>query len=151
MEPAWTEELDRHLGRLLGGGPELEGGAELEVRDPDGRQAFLAPLARHHRMDETGTLWVRPVVGGHVPNPDRPGTLPYTFDPNTARRRGLDVRAAQRHGDELVLELRTGQQARIRPARPALLAELSRWDTWVYTALTPQQEAELEALSYDAH
>ena len=64
------DEWRRHLEFLLAGaGRELEGGAELEVSDRSGEVVFRAPLARHCQVDETGTLWVRPVVGGYRPEP----------------------------------------------------------------------------------
>jgi hypothetical protein len=162
QQPAsrWTTDLDRHLRQLLTGGHlGLDAGAELEVRDPAGQVVFLAPLARHHRVDETGTLWVRPVVGGPTPDRDTPARLPDTvdpdtvdpdtFDPDVARRRGLAATKVRRVNDELIVDLRSGEQARIRPARPALLAELQRWDTWVTVALTAEQEADLDTLAHD--
>lgn len=147
----WTPDRDAHLSRLLVGGDEgLDAGAELEVRDPDGAQALLAPLARHHRFDaDDGCLWVRPIVGGYEPDPRQTGEPAYAFDLYVARRRALAATRVRRDGDELTFDLAGGQQARIRPARPALLAELERWDTWYYLHLSAEEQADLDALVHD--
>jgi hypothetical protein len=152
----WNRDLDRHLARLLsGGGAGLDGGAELEVRDPDGTLAFLTPLARHHRVDaeasdkERTCIWIRPIAGGHSPDPRRPGDPDYAFDLVEARRRNLTFSHGRRDGDTLVFELDGAQLAHIRPARPELLAELQCWDTWYYLHLTPAQQADLDALELD--
>lgn len=148
VQPCWDAELDGHLAWLLRGGRELAGGAELEVRDND-RVVFCAPLARHHRVDHTGTLWVRPIVGGVAADGSRPGQPRYAFDPNVARRRALSAVRVRRAGVDLVVDLSNGQQARIRPARGARLATLRHWDTWLYTAVRADEEAELDALATD--
>jgi len=152
----WTEDLDRHLAWLLSGGDaSLDAGAELDVRHPDGTVAFLAPLARHHRVDADASarglacIWIRPVVGGHAPDPRHPGDPAYRFDLGEARRRNLTFTGVRRDGDSLTFDLDSGQTARIRPARPDLLGELQRWDTWYYLHLTPAEQAELDALELD--
>jgi hypothetical protein len=153
----WTEDLDRHLARLLAGGDAgLDGGAELEVHHPDGTLAFLAPLARHHRVDPDASveartcIWIRPIVGGYTPDPRRPGDPIYAFDLAQARRRNLTFTHARRDGDALVFDLDSGQRAQVRPARSDLLTELHRWDTWYYLHLTPTDQATLDAIHLDA-
>jgi hypothetical protein len=145
------DEWLSHLEFLLAGaGRELEGGAELEVSDRTGKVVFLAPLARHCRLDETGTLWVRPVVGGYRPEPGK-GLPAYAFSLSAARRRGLDPVSVRREGLELVLELYSGEAGRIRPAGPKTLPELQHWDTFYFLALTAEEEADLDALWGDSY
>jgi hypothetical protein len=124
-----VNEADDWLGYLAfllaGAGRDLEGGAELEVSDPDGEVVFLAPLARHHRVED-GTVWVRPVVGGYRRGPAVPE---YAFSLEAARPRALSPMSVRREGPELILELSSGQVARIRPADTETLPELQRWDT----------------------
>jgi hypothetical protein len=145
--PAWLAQLEF---LLAGAGKDLEGGAELEVCDPDGAVVFVAPLARHCRIDDEGVLWLRPVVGGYRP-PAGEGMPPYAFSLNAARPRGLLPTDVRREGENLVLQLSSGQQARIRPAGGEALAELQRWDTFYYLELTAQEEAALDALWGDSY
>ncbi len=145
MRPEWEERL----ARWLSGGQDLQGGAELEVAEPDGAVAFLAPLARHYRL-EGDTLWVRPVVGGYQPSGDEPGLPPYAFSLNQARARALSLAGLRVEGDELVLPQPSGQVAHIRQAGPATLAELQRWDTFFYTVLSATEEAELDRVWGDS-
>ena len=145
MRPEWEERL----ARWLGGGQDLLTGAELEVAQPDGAVAFLAPLARHWRV-EGDTLWVRPVVGGYEPAGEEPGLPPYAFSLNPARARALSLEGVRVEGDELVLPQPSGQVARIRAAGPDSLAELERWDTFVYTVLSAEEEAELDRVWGDS-
>lgn len=145
--PAWLAHLEF---LLAGAGHDLEGGAELEVSDPGGEVVFLAPLARHCRLDEEGILWLRPVVGGYRPVPKN-GMPSYAFSLAAARRRGLLPSQVRREREDLVLELNTGQRARIRPARAGVLAELQRWDIFYYLVLTAQEEADLDALWADSY
>ena len=146
---SWSAELDRHLAGLLAGGDaDLAGGAELEVRHPEGSRAFRAPLARHHRTEHPQLVWIRPVVGGFTPDRE-PGAPAYAFDLGLARRRALEFTTAHRDGDALRFELVTGQTATIRPARPDTLAELERWDTYFLTVLDAATQRELDALAHD--
>jgi hypothetical protein len=146
---AWTEALDRDLaGLLAGAGRGLGGGAELEVTQ-QGRVVLVAPLARHHRVDDAGVIWVRPILGGQPADGTRPGQPPFRFDLELARRRGLRPLAARRDGAELVLELPGGETARIRPASGPRLAELRRWDTWLATVPSAELEADLDGLASD--
>ncbi|MEA2589020.1 MAG: hypothetical protein QOH66_1947 [Actinomycetota bacterium] len=127
-----------------------KGEAELEVSDRSGEVVFRAPLARHCQVDETGTLWVRPVVGGYRPEPAQ-GMPEYAFSLTAARRRGLDPVNVRREGPELILELYSGEVARIRPAGPKTLPELQHWDTFYFLVLTAQEEADLDALWSDSY
>jgi hypothetical protein len=135
---------------LAGAGAELEGGAELEVSDRGGEVVFLTPLARHWRVDENGTLWLRPVVGGYRLELGQ-GMPPYAFSLDAARPRGLDPVGVRREGLELVLELDSGEVARIRPAGPETLPELQRWDSFYLLVLTAEEEADLDALWGDSY
>ena len=139
-------EWEARLARWLAGGEELESGAELEVRDPDGTVAFLAPLARHYRIAD-GVLWMRPVVGGYEPTE---GGLPYAFSLNQARARALPLDDVRLEGGEIVMATRADQVARIRPAGPGTLAELERWDTFVLTVLDAEAEAALDEVAGDS-
>ena len=148
-----TEDTEwrSHLEFLLAGtGAELDSGAELEVSDRGGEVVFLAPLARHWRVDENGTLWLRPVVGGYRPDPGQ-GMPPYAFSLNAARPRGLDPVSVRREGLELILELDSGEVARVRPAGPQTLPELQRWDSFYLLVLTGPEEADLDALWGDSY
>ena len=153
---SWSAAHAAHFARLLAGGDAgLDGGAEFVVRNPDGTEAFLAPLARHWRVDAGSTpvrtcLWIRPVVGGYTPDPRRPGDPPYAFDLSEARRRNLTFTACRRDGDTLAFDLEVGQRAWVRPIRGGLLAELQRWDSWYYLHLTAEQQARLDALDADS-
>ena len=145
--PSWLPYLQF---LLAGAGRDLEGGAELEVSDPGGEVVFAAALARHCRLDDEGILWVRPVVGGYRPAPAE-GMPPYVFSLNAARPRGLLAVGVGREGEDLVLELDSGQRASIRPARAETLAELQRWDDFYYLALSAEEEADLDALWGDSY
>lgn len=146
----WTETLDQHLAGLLAGGEAgLEGGAELEVRHPDGEVAFRAPLARHHRVEGACVVWVRPIDDGYVPDRSEPGQPPYAFDLDLVRRRALEFTAVRIDGGAIRFELMTGQHAVVRPARPDTLAELQRWDSYYYTVLDAETQRELDALHHD--
>jgi hypothetical protein len=138
----WTRALDARLAAMLAGG------AEIAVLDAAGTATVVAPLARHHRWDaDAAVLWLRPISGGH--EVQEPGQPPYAFDLAAARRRGLALTGATAHGDELHLTLVDARQVRIRPAGPAALAMLARWDSYVATQLDAAQEAELDALVAD--
>jgi hypothetical protein len=143
----------QHLAALLAGehtqtGDQMDAGAQMTVTGPDGREVFRAPLARHHRADtaDPDVIWIRPVLGG--------GTGPdgaYQYNLSVARRRSLSVASsAVDPGGTVVLTLRNGQTARISAAAEDELAELHRWDTFVYSALTDQEHADLRALAGDS-
>ena len=144
MRP-WEERL----ARWARGGEGLQAGAELEVLDADGAVALVAPLARHYRI-EGDTLWVRPVVGGYQMPGGEPGLPPYAFSLNQARARALSLAGVRVEAEEVVLPQPSGQVARIRRAGPAAQAELERWDTFVYTMLSADEEAELDRVWGDS-
>jgi hypothetical protein len=144
--PAW----EQRLAELLAGGGDLESGAELDVRDLDGTVVFLAPLARHYRI-EGNAVWVRPVVGGYKPERVVGNPL-YAFSLNEARARGLSpLERMTMVGEELVILTGAGQEAHIRQARPETMAELERWDAFFYNVLSPQEQAELDAVVGDSY
>ena len=137
--------------RLLAGWlGDLAAGAELEVRDPDGTVAFLAPLARHYRLEDAALVWVRPVVGGYAVEAGEPGAPAYAFHLDQARARALHVEGLEVAGEELVAPQPSGQVARLRAAGPATRSELERWDVFVYTVLSAEAEADLARLWGDS-
>lgn len=146
MTAAW----EQRLAELLAGGEDLEAGAELEVRDPGGAVVFLAPLARHFRIEDE-VLWVRPVVGGY--EPERVvGNPTYAFSLNQARARGLSpLRGMTMVGEELVILTGAGQEAHIRPASPGTMAELERWDSFFYNVLSAQEQELLDQVVGDSY
>lgn len=130
---------------------DLEVGAELEVSDPDGTVVFLAPLARHYRLEsEESVLWVRPVVGGYVPTGE-PGLPPYAFHLNEARARAISIEQLSFDGEVLELRTAAGQLARIRPAGPETRPELERWDSFYYLVLSAEEEQALDAVWGDSY
>lgn len=146
MSSAW----ERRLAELLHGGRDLESGAELEVRDPGGEVVFLAPLARHYRIAEDA-LWIRPVVGGYVPE-RVVGAPVYAFSLNEARVRALSpVQAMTMVGEELVMLTGAGQEAHIRRASPATLVELERWDSFFYNVLSAREQEGLDQVVGDSY
>lgn len=142
--PQW----ESRLAQLLAGDGDLGGGAEIEVRDPDGAVALLAPLARHHRVEDD-VVWIRPVVGGYVPAGE-PGLPPYAFHLNEARPRALNVAGLLEVGEELVFRTAGAQLVRIRPAGPATIAELERWDSFCGVVLSADDEAALDRVWGDS-
>lgn len=136
--------------RLAGWLAELECGAEIEVRDPDGSIALLVPLARHFRHDvDDQLLWLRPVVGGYAPT--GPGMPPYAFHLDQARARAVSTRHARVEGDELVFVTDGDQLVHIRPAGPHTRPELERWDDFVYLVLSAEEEAALDEVWGDSY
>jgi hypothetical protein len=128
----------------------LDVGAELEVRDPDASVAFLAPLARHYRVDaDDAVLWLRPIVGGYTPTGT--GMPPYAFHLDEARARAISTRNASDQGEELVFVTDGGQRAHIRPAGPQTRPELERWDDFVYLVLSAEEEAVLDEVWGDSY
>lgn len=135
---------------LAGSGSGGDAGAEIEVTDPGGEVVLLAPLARHHRLDEDGTLWLRPIIGGYRPVPGV-GMPEWAFSLEAARPRSFAPGSIRVEGEELVAHLDAGHVARIRPAGPAALSELARWDTFCATVLTADEEADLDAVWGDSY
>ena len=146
MTPAW----EARLAELLGGGDDLESGAELEVHDLEGNVVFLAPLARHYRIEDDA-LWIRPVVGGYEPE-RAVGAPVYAFSLNEARARGLSpLENMAVVGEELVVLTGAGQEAHIRQAGPTTMPELERWDAFFYNVLSAQEQLELDEVVGDSY
>ena len=146
MTPAW----EARLAELLGGGDDLESGAELEVHDLEGNVVFLAPLARHYRVEDDA-LWIRPVVGGYEPE-RAVGAPVYAFSLNEARARGLSpLENMAVVGEELVVLTGAGQEAHIRQAGPTTMPELERWDAFFYNVLSAQEQLELDEVVGDSY
>jgi len=146
-------DWETRLAQLLVGDGHLGGGAEIEVRDPDGELALLAPLARHHRVEDEGddsvVVWIRPVVAGYAPEGE-PGLPPYAFHLDEARPRALQLAGLEEIGDELVFRTWADQLVRIRPAGPQTLPELERWDTFCAVVLSAEDEAALDRVWGDS-
>lgn len=150
-----TESWMPILDTLIKGGPDLEGGAELTVFDPDdGPEVFRAPLARmwRHQPDQP-VIWLRPIFGAYQ---DYEGA-PWRFSLSYCRRRslsyhqvGIDQPDADSAQVAVSFELWNGQRALVRPIRPDLQPTLERWDTFVLTQLPASVEADLEALAEDS-
>jgi len=147
-----TDTWQQQLVTLLAGdhsttGDPLDAGARLVVHDPDGTEAFRAPLARTARHDAQfpGLWWIRPIVGGYR-DPDTGRRL---YNLSLARRRGLDVTAARTDNAAVILQLRGGQVARIEPAGGAELEELHSWDDFTLQVLTAEELTALEATDAD--
>ena len=146
MTPPW----EARLAELLGGGGDLEWGAELEVHDLEGNMVFLAPLARHYRIEDD-TLWIRPVVGGYEPERGV-GAPVYAFSLNEARVRGLSpLENMAVVGEELVMLTGAAQEAHIRRAGPETMPELERWDAFYYNVLSAQEQLELDEVVGDSY
>lgn len=141
-------EWEQRLAAWLG---DLDVGAELEVSDPDGSIVFLAPLARHYRLEpEESVLWVRPVVGGYVPIAAS-GSPAYAFHLDEARARAISTSDVRLEAEELVLTTAAGQVARIRPAGPQTRPELDRWDDFCLLVLSAAEEAALDEVWGDSY
>lgn len=150
--PDWLTRLDDLLqGRHAADGDPLNAGAQLVVTNPDGTEAFRAPLARHHRLDpdQANMVWIRPIItGGSSPEPGHGADRIYNLSVN--RRRALTITNARVSNGALELDLSSRQHARIEPASGTGLAELQAWDTFFYNVLTPQEQNALEALQEDS-
>lgn len=132
---------------VSGGDAGLEGGAELEVFDESGRSVFLAALARHVRLDDDGIIWIRPIVGGL--RPEARGEPGYAFDLSVARRRALDALKIRREGDELLLQLPSGDEAHIRRVSRRTEPDLEKWDGFFYNTLDADEQLETDLLRDD--
>ena len=78
--------------------------------------------------------------------------MPPTRSPSTPPGpEGSTRLSVRRKGLELVLELDSGEVARIRPDGPETLPELQRWDSFYLVVLTADEEADLDALWGDSH
>jgi hypothetical protein len=139
----WTRLTGLLTGRGEDAGDDLPG-AELVVSE-GGHEVFRAALARQARRDrdDPAVIWIRPLVASAGLRNGLP-----VFDLSIVRRRALHVTAARAFEGGVDLELVTGQQARIQPARAAQLAVLQDFDTWM-TTLTLEQRSEVETLESD--
>jgi hypothetical protein len=144
MTPA---QIDVRLAELLLGNGDENAGAQLVVTGADGDETFRAALARHWRrdLDDPQLIWIRPVVG-HVDALSHPPA----FSLSVARRRGLQFVTVHEDGHDLVFTLASGDTAHVTRATGPMLADLHAWDSWVYTALTADEERALDALDADS-
>jgi len=164
--PPWLARLDdllagRQTVQPVEPGPAGAAGAELVVTDPttdpttdsgpDAGEVFRAPLARHYRVDDYDPqlIWIRPILGGYAPA-DPSSEHDYLFHLNTARRRSLHIARATVQEDDVVLQLRNGQSARIGPATGPARTQLWLWDQFMAITLTAQQAAQLAELREDS-
>ncbi|WP_328372970.1 hypothetical protein OG800_49415 (plasmid) [Streptomyces sp. NBC_00445] len=133
----WRQRFEDLLaGNHSSTGDPVDAGARLVVADPDGNEVFRAALARHHRFaDAEQLVWIRPLVGGADTEDG------YLFNLSATRRRSLRWQTAQLDGDSVVLELVTGQRARIEPAENTDLVELERWDHFTDRLTVAENEA----------
>jgi len=147
MSSTWQDRLaDLIAGNHSDTGDPVDAGAQLVVTHPDGSEAFRAALARQYRHGDDGEpiVWIRPLVGGEeLPDED------YIFHLAQARRRALAWVGAQVQDGAVVLQLSSGQVARVEPATGAELVELQRWDDFT-SRLTGDQLAELIQLREDS-
>jgi hypothetical protein len=122
-------------------------GAELVVTDADHDVVFTAPLAHAWRLDpdDPDCLWLRPLAAPVAGDDET-----TVFSLNQCRRRALDITAAHPDGEALVIELATGQHARIQPATGAAADTLDAWDTFVGARLDAAEEQALDALEEDS-
>ena len=144
----WQQRfLDLLAGHHSTTGDPVDAGARLVVLNPDGQEAFRAALARHFRfMDDGQGVWVRPLVGG-----DDTGEG-YLFNLGIARRRALqwtDATDPRLVDDAVVMDLVTGQLARVEPADAAELTELNRWEEFT-NRLTQEEDLALRRLDADS-
>ncbi|GAA4898927.1 hypothetical protein [Streptomonospora salina] len=148
-------QWERHLADLLAGrhtmtDDPLDAGAQMVVTEPGagGDEAFRAPLARHHRVenDDPHLIWIRPIIPGRRD----PKTGEMTFNLNICRRRGLQWEQAEPVDGGIELVLTSGQRARIEPAAGPELEVLYAWDTFTLGALTAEEESALDALREDS-
>lgn len=142
--PAWLGHLDALLtGHYPDGAGRWEHGAQIRLAGADAP----VPLARHHRVEpgDPSTLWIRP-IHGHYREPGGPDR----YDLALARRRALQYTSARVTEDGAVeLELAAGGSARIEPAGPEAMAEITRWDAFTLEVLPAETEAELDSLETD--
>ncbi|MEU1812991.1 hypothetical protein [Micromonospora aurantiaca (nom. illeg.)] len=134
----WQDQLRRLV---------VDHGATLDLTSADGTVIAHTVLARHWRLDahDPRCLWIRPIAPGYR---EESGAVVYSL--SRCRRRGLQFTAVEHTTQELSLSLDGGLRAHIRPAAGADVDEIERWDTFVLTRLTGQEEQALDALDADS-
>lgn len=147
-----TTEWQARFADLLAGnhtstGDPVDAGAQLVVTEPGGTEVFRQPLARHFRAepDPDQLIWIRPLIGGQT-SPD----LGLVFNLNQTRRRALEW--TEVHLDDngdVIMQLRSGETARIQPAEGEALAKLEHWDDFL-NRLNREEEQQLAALEDDS-
>lgn len=122
-------------------------GAELVVTGADADVVFTAPLARTWRLDpdDPDCLWLRPIAAPVAGDDET-----TVFSLSQCRRRALDITAVHPDGEALVIELATGQHARIQPATGTAADTLDAWDTFLGARLNADEEHALDALEEDS-
>lgn len=140
-EPQWVELVKAMCTKGFNPDGDATAGAQLEVADANGTIIYQQPIAREVRYDATEQLlWIRQIIG-----------VGPQFDPNSSRRRSLPAATARAEGDTVIFALHTQNAiAVIKPAGKEQLRALSAWDAWKLTALTAQQEQDLDALTEDS-
>jgi hypothetical protein len=148
MTATWQDRFAILLaGEHAPSGDPVDAGAQLVVSAADGTEVFRQGLARHHRTDEGDPhlIWIRPLVGG-AETPD----LGYVFNLSMTRRRALRwTHACVADNGDVVLELESGETARIQPAEGEQLSDVQRWDRFT-DRLTREEEAALDRLDADS-
>lgn len=148
MTTDWqTRFADLLAGNHSSTGDPVDAGAQLIVTGSGGTEVFRQPLARHFRAEPEPDqlIWIRPLVGGQT-SPD----LGFVFNLNQARRRALEWTEA--HLDaigDVIIQLRSGEMARIQPAEGEALTTLELWDDFL-SRLTREEEQQLAALEDDS-
>ncbi|MFF7647862.1 hypothetical protein [Streptomyces canus] len=148
MTTDWqTRFADLLAGNHSSTGDPVDAGAQLVVIDPDGTEVFRQPLARHFRAEPEPDqlIWIRPLVGGQT-SPD----LGFVFNLNQTRRRALEWTEAHLDDNgDVVMQLRSGETARIQPAEGEELAKIEHWDDFL-NRLTREEEQQLATLEGDS-
>ncbi|WSM44670.1 hypothetical protein OIE78_34440 (plasmid) [Streptomyces cellulosae] len=147
-----TTDWQTRLADLLAGnhsstGDPVDAGAQLVVTDPGGTEVFRQALARHFRAEPEPdqVIWIRPLVGGQASS-----DLGFVFNLNQTRRHALAWTEAHLDANgDVIMQLRSGETARIQPAEGDELAKLERWDDFL-NRLTREEEQQLAALEDDS-
>ncbi|MGA5442507.1 hypothetical protein ACPCKW_23725 [Streptomyces griseoincarnatus] len=148
MSTHWqTRFADLLAGNHSSTGDPVDAGAQLVVTEPGGSEVFRQALARHFRAEPEPdqVIWIRPLVGGHT-SPE----LGFVFNLNQARRRALEWTEAHLDDNgDVIMQLRSGETARIQPAAGDELVTLEHWDDFL-NRLTREEERQLAALEDDS-
>lgn len=148
MTTDWqTRFADLLAGNHSSTGDPVDAGAQLVVTEPGGTEVFRQALARHFRAEPAPeqAIWIRPLVGGQ-PSPD----LGFLFNLNQVRRHALEwTEVHLEDNGDVIMQLRSGETARIQPAEGEALTKLERWDEFL-NRLTRREEQQLAALEEDS-